>query len=288
MTSQTRKRGKLSNEDEEFIFSNIAALSIEEIANGLNRTEATIKNFIKKHNLIGKDTSDDDKHNRRLLEHLKSRPYYKQTVNQLDADELEYFVYSWIALMTQLNEDVLYSEEVDIKEMIKLDILLNRCAKNRKNVSELYYKTEIELDSELEVDKNNRDQDMIARLELRLNGCQKALDDYTKEHATLLQEVDKISKRLKTNRNERIKKIETATSSWSGYLRALEDDKFRITEGHNMELMRLAKDKAKKAMSQYHTFIDGEVEQPILTPDTVFNEDESVIQPSDGELEDAE
>ena len=283
MTQKTRKKGKFSLKDEEFIFNNVADLSIQEMADALNRTEETVKNFVDKHNLAAKNTSEDEKHRLRLLEKLKNSPYYTWIVKQLDEDEVKYFTESWISFMQQLNEDVLWTEELDIKEMIKLDIMLSRCSKNRKNVEELYYKTELDLDKELSLDKDSRDQDMIARLEVRLNGCQKALDDYTKETATLLQEVDKISKRLKTNRNERVKKIETANSSWAGYLRALEDDKFRLNEGREMELMRLAKDKAKQELSQYHTYIDGEVEQPFLTPDTVMEEDQgdSPLEPLD-------
>ena len=46
--------------------------------------------------------------------------------------ELQYFEDTWIGLIKQFREDVLPAEELQIKQFITIDILINRSMKERK------------------------------------------------------------------------------------------------------------------------------------------------------------
>ena len=45
-------------------------------------------------------------------------------------------------------------------------------------------------------------------------------------------------------------------------------------EGHEMEVLGFAADKAREALSEYHSYEDGKLDMPILTPDTVLDKDD--------------
>jgi hypothetical protein len=54
----------------------------------------------------------------------------------------------------------------------------------------------------------------------------------------------------------------------------LEDEQAREREGHEMEVLGFAADKAREALSEYHSYEDGKLDMPILTPDTVLDKDD--------------
>ena len=48
------------------------------------------------------------------------------------------------------------------------------------------------------------------------------------------------------------------------------DELFRSQIGIDMEKMRLAMEKEKERLSEYHNYEDGAVDQPFLTPETLI------------------
>ena len=76
----TRKRGKLSVDEMDFIRQNCFDLSIEEIANNLNRTTAPVQKFIDKENLKMRNMTDDE----HLLVELRGRYYYQELRKQFN------------------------------------------------------------------------------------------------------------------------------------------------------------------------------------------------------------
>ena len=55
----------------------------------------------------------------------------------------------------------------------------------------------------------------------------------------------------------------------------LEDEEIREKEGKEMEILKIATEKAKNQLSQYHTYQDNIVDRPFLTPETVIVENET-------------
>ena len=88
-----------------------------------------------------------------------------------------------------------------------------------------------------------------------------------------LEKAALIAKNLKAIRSERIKRIEDGKNTFSGYVKMLENEKERRAVGAEMEIMRHAKDMAKTELGKLHTYVDGTVDRPFLTPEIVLEND---------------
>jgi hypothetical protein len=264
-----KKRGQLSLDEEQFIRENIGSLSTEQIANSLNRNTAPINRYIEENNLY---SLHDKSENEILLRKLHSKTFWSEIQRQFDSDsgELEYFENTWIGLIKQFREDVLPAEELQIKQFITIDILINRSMKERKRHISETEKLQTQVDKEYEKPEDQRDVPKLANLETQLSFARNSIASYTNEYTKLLNEQQKISKDLKATREQRIKRIEDGKSSWVGLIRMLEDEQIREKEGREMEILALATDHKKDTvLYEYHTYNDNNIDIPILNCESV-------------------
>jgi hypothetical protein len=272
MTSKKapRKRGQLGLEEQEFIRDNIGSLSIEQIAEALNRTVKPVQRYVTE-SKIGIQSKDEQENDRTLRQKLHAKTFWIEITKQFDEStgELQYFEDTWIGLVKQFREDVLPAEELQIKQFITIDILINRSMKERKRHIADTEKLQEEVDREYKLPEDVRDGPKLANLETQLSFARNSIANYTNEYTKLLNEQQKISKDLKATREQRIKRIEDGKSSWIGLIRMLEDEEIREKEGREMEIMNMAVEQQVKNLSEYHTYQDGEVDTPLLTPETI-------------------
>lgn len=267
-----KKRGQLSLDEEQFIRENINILSIEEIANNLNRNIDPIKRYIDEEQLY---SLDDKSENEILKRKLHSKTFWNEVQRQFDQDtgELTYFEDTWVSLIKQFREDVLPAEEMQIKQFITIDILINRSMKERKRHIAETEKLQKLVDKEYEKSEDQRDIPKLANLESQLSFARNSIASYTNEYTKLLNEQQKISKDLKATREQRIKRIEDGKSSWVGLIRMLEDEQIREKEGKEMVILSLATDKAKQKLYEYHEFADHKIDSPVLSPEALDSHD---------------
>jgi len=265
-----RKRGQLGLEEEKFIRDNIGLLSIEQIADQLNRTVKPVERYISEAK-IGLKTPDEQENDKTLRQKLHAKTFWTEIERQFDKDtgELDYFEDTWIGLVKQFREDVLPAEELQIKQFITIDILINRSMKERKRHIADTEKLQTEVDREYQLDEELRDGPKLANLETQLSFARNSIANYTNEYTKLLNEQQKISKDLKATREQRIKRIEDGKSSWIGLIRMLEDEEIREKQGREMEIMAMAVEKNKELLSEYHQYADDGVDMPLLTPETI-------------------
>lgn len=267
-----KKRGQLSLQEAEFIRENYGILSIEDIADHLNRSTAPIKRYIEEHNIFA--NSEEARDYQILKDKLHAKSFWLEIKNQFDeaSGELEYFESTWVSLMKQFREDVLAAEELQIKQFITIDILINRSMKERKRHIAETEKLQKKVDEEYAKDEDDRDIPKLANLETQLSFARNSIANYTNEYTKLLNEQQKISKDLKATREQRIKRIEDGKSSWIGLIRMLEDEDIREREGKEMAILKTATDNFKDKLSEYHEYEDNVVDQPFLTPESVKDE----------------
>jgi hypothetical protein len=274
MTSNPKKRGQLSLEEEKFIRENLQTLSIEIIADQLNRNVAPIKRYISesKNLLSDSQAAEDDI----LKQKLYGKTFWQEIKKQFDEEsgELEYFENVWINLLKQFREDVLPAEELQIKQFITIDILINRSMKERKRHITETEKLQRLVDTEYNKSEDQRDIPRLANLETQLAFARNSIANYTNEYTKLLGEQQKISKDLKATREQRIKRIEDGKSSWVGLIRMLEDEDIREKEGREMEILKLATNKVKTTLTQYHQYQDNKLDMPFLTPESVLQQND--------------
>ena len=267
-----KKRGQLSLEEEKFIRDNYTTLSIQQIADSLNRNIAPIQRYVNENNITSSDSDQQD--GDILKRKLHTKTFWQEIVRQFDSDtgELEYFEDTWVGLIKQFREDVLPAEELQIKQFITIDIPINRSMKERKRHIAETDKLQKLVDKEYEKPDDQRDIPKLANLETQLSFARNSIANYTNEYTKLLNEQQKISKDLKATREQRIKRIEDGKSSWMGLIRMLEEEEIREKEGKEMEILAMASEKAKLQMQQYHNFADQVVDRPFLTPETLLEE----------------
>jgi rubrerythrin len=269
------KQGKPSQAEKQKLFDLFAKdLPIDEIAKKLGRRPVIINRWIREFHLdkVNK-VPDKIREAERILTELHKKHFWKELKKQFTDPELKYFESDWISLLLQFREDVLPAEEMQIKQLVTISILINRCMAERKKHMEEIERLQKEIVDEYNKDEINRDPAKIANLEQQKAYAQNSIGTYTTEFTKLLSEQKEINKNLKATRDQRIKRIEDSKTTFTGLLKALDDEEIRRRMGDEAELMRLAKDKAKDRLSEYHKYADNILDIPILTPETVLTLD---------------
>lgn len=271
-----RKRGKLSLDEEKFIRDNIGDLTVEQIATAINRSTKPVEKYIVQNNLSFNQEENQTDQSLRLKLHAKT--FWPEIVRQFDEEtgELDYFENTWIGLVKQFREDVLPAEELQIKQFITIDILINRSMKERKRHIAETERLQQKVEEEYNKPEDQRDIPKLTNLETQLSFARNSIASYTNEYTKLLNEQQKISKDLKATREQRIKRIEDGKSSWVGLIRMLEDELIREKEGKEMEIIALATDRAKQVLYENHQYQDGKVDVPILSPESLEYQDEEL------------
>lgn len=266
-----RKRGALSTEEMNFISENMNDMSYKQMASVLNRNIPPIKKYAETHELKSRDVEVYGD----FLPVLRKKYYYTELKKQMTNAELKYFEYQWCDYMRQFNRDVNHSEEMQILEMIRTEILINRGMEDRKNVNDQIDDMEALIEEELDKEKDDRDKDMIAMLKQQVGSLMGSKSAYTNEHKNLLDKKEKMMRDLKATRDQRKKNAEDAKTNFSLYLKQIiEDERLQKEMEFEMEMQRIAADKAKVRLSEYHTYADNVLDQPILTSETMKEEDE--------------
>jgi hypothetical protein len=270
-----KKRGQLSLDEEKFIRDSIESLSVEAMAEQLNRNVEPINRYIEENQLYAIDEQNE---NLTLKRKLRCKTFWNEILRQFDEEtgELEYFENTWVSLIKQFREDVLPAEELQIKQFITIDILINRSMKERKRHISETEKLQKLVDKEYEKPEDQRDIPRLANLETQLSFARNSIASYTNEYTKLLNEQQKISKDLKATREQRIKRIEDGKSSWVGLIRMLEDEMIREKEGREMEILAMATEKAKQKLYEYHNYADNKVDSPILSPEALDYHDQEL------------
>lgn len=267
--SVPRKKGQLALEEQEYIRQNYNKLTIDQIAENLNRTSAPVKKYIKDNSL-----SEDNAVDSMIRQKLYGKSFWSEIQKQFDiqSGELQYFEETWINLIKQFREDVLPAEELQIKQFITIDILINRSMKERKRHIAETEKLQKQVDFEYSMPESDRDTAKLSNLETQLSFARNSIANYTNEYTKLLAEQQRISKDLKATREQRIKRIEDGKSSWIGLIRMLEDEETREKQGREMEILNMATKKFKENLQNLHEYADGNLDKPFLFPEQIEKE----------------
>jgi hypothetical protein len=260
------KKGRFSKEDVEFIEANAEVLSPESIAETLDRDPKSIREW------IGAKIGFSPKQKKEAVaaNELKEKPYYRELIQQFSADELEMFEFHFKKMWSQFKDDVFHTEEMQIIDTIKLELLMNRILKSQQETTTQVKNYERLVQEEKVVDKDQRDTDYIMNLERQMAIMRASQETLSKDYKDLQGRKATMLKDLKGTREQRIKAIEDSKQTFAALVKQIAtDEAFRTKIGIDMEKMRISMEKEKERLSEYHTFKDGKIDQPFLTPETV-------------------
>lgn len=277
MDNETKpiKRGRLSHEEMNYIRENVKALGPKEVGLKLNRSESLIADFAKSEGIVYEDDLKDDQLviQAALNKELRNSPEWEALKQEFSEGECDYFGHRFGKLMSQFKEDVLATEETQIFQLIKFEILMQRNLKGAKRAASDIRRMENELTKMFtehegqDIDDNTRN--LILNIENQLLSARSAQNSKSTEFVKLQEKHSALLKELKATRDQRISKIENSSKDILGLLKAMQDQKFRAQEGRQQALVNLAVEKEGQRLSEFHQFEDGVVDRPILSADTV-------------------
>lgn len=259
------KKGRISKDEERTIRRLVDSVPVEDIASRLNRDTESVENFIKRKLRVGLTNEEAAAFS------LESRPYWTELTSQFTGDELELFKYHWSRIIAQFKDDVFPTEELQVVDVIKLEILMNRCLKsNKDNLNEINV-IEKMIRDERALEKDQRDQDYLMNLERQMASLRASQESLNRDYRELQTKKASILREMKGTREQRIKRLEDSKQSFTSWVAMLMQDPDTLKRyGIEMEKMRLAMMKEKERLGAFHKYEDGQVDQPFLTPDTVI------------------
>ena len=264
------KRGRFSTEDITFIEQNCEALSPEAIAEHLERDVSSVINWIEKN--IG--FSDNQKKEVEASQELVAKPYWRELEQQFSEDELEMFQFHFKKMWAQFKDDVFHTEEIQIVDTIKLELLMNRILNSQQKSIQEISNIQLLIQVEKEQEPEDRDKDYILSLERQIAVLRAAQETLSRDYKDLQARKATMLKDLKGTREQRIKQIEDSKLTFAALVKKIAlDPSFRNQIGIDMEKMRLATEAEKERLSEYTNYEDGIVDQPFLTDTTVKKED---------------
>ncbi len=242
------KMGRISKGEEKFIRENLN-LGYEKIATELDREPESVFGFIKKKvakgDFVAPNWMEEPNSEEQAKFDLTFRPYWNELKQQFTDDELKLFQYHWARIISQFRDDVIPTEELQVVDLIKLELLMNRSLKHNKENIEQISSFEGLIHELRAADVDQQDRDEIFNLERQVASLKASQESLNKDY-----------RELQAKKSSMLKDLVTNPDVARGY-------------GTEMEKMRLAMNKQKERLSQYHKYQDDLVDQPFLTPDTV-------------------
>jgi hypothetical protein len=263
------KKGRFSNNEMEFIEANAEVLSPEAIAKQLDRDPDSIHVWIEKN--VGFSASQ--KKEVVVANELKQKPYYKELSTQFSSEELELFEFHFKKMWSQFRDDVFHTEEMQIIDTIKLEILMNRILRSQRSNQQEIILAENLVREEKNVDKDQRNMDLVINLERQVAMIRASQETLSKDYKDLQARKGAMLKDLKGTREQRVKAIEDSKLTFASLVKKIATDpQYRNNIGLEMEKMRLAMEHEKERLSEYMSYNDGQVDQPFLTAETTKEE----------------
>jgi hypothetical protein len=262
-----RKRGPLAHEEKQYIRNNAGKMSDQQIADNLNRTIDPVRDYRVK--FVGTDNPKSQLEAEARL-NLRNRPEWMFLKKQFTDEELVYFEHAYSKLLAQFNNDVTATEDKQIFQIIELEIIINSLKADRRRSTDSINVLQEMLEEERDKPKGERDDNKMVGIENQIQVAIAGINSSLQNYRDMLAKYQVIMTDLKGTRKDRIKTIENNKKNLLEYIKELENEEFRQSEGKEIEIMKLAASKEYKRLSNPHTYMDGVVDLPLLTPETVL------------------
>jgi len=260
------KTGRFSISEIAYIKANVDRKTVEDIAGHLNRDPVSVHNWIAKN--VG--FSSGEKREAEVHQELKGRPYYKELSKQFSEDELGMFEFHFKKMWAQFKDDVFHTEEMQIIDLVKLEILMNRILRGQQETVEKIYRLEQEL---LDAERAD-DRDLSMALERQIATLRASQETMSRDFKDLQGRKSALYKDLKGTREQRIKAIEDHRQTFPTLItKIMTDPKYRQDMGIYMEKMRLATEKERERLSQLISYEDNLPDRPLLNSDSTMKDE---------------
>ena len=262
------KRGRMSDEEKLFLDRYLESKSDKQLSLELDRTVDFVSKYRKSKPHVERTEADDE-----IVTKLHNIYFWKEIKTQLSTEELKSFEARWVALNQQF-QDILPTDQMQMKDLITLEILINRVLTEKHGVVSTIDRLEKQLKREEEKPIEFQDTNLMLNIETQSNAAMASQNARTTEHMKLQEKKDAKFKDLKATRDQRFKQLEDSRKSFFDLMKILDEKDSREKEGRQIELMKLSAKQKEKDLAEYTEFDDGTVDRPLLNMDTAGEEDE--------------
>ena len=264
------RKGNLTQADREFIASNLNSMSPQEIADKLDRPLHSIEKVI---SVLAAQLPKAESAAARW--HLKHSMHWKQLKEEFDENELNYIEDQYIKYVDQFKQDIVATEEVQILDLIKIEVLQQRNLKGKQKINENIRRYEQMCQSTLDtVDGNfgkleDSDKERIMEMRKNIQAALQAESVRTVEYVSLQQEHNKLAEKVMGSRDQRVKEIMNSKVSWHGHIKKLLERDKQINDSRFLELNKLGAEREFERLSEPHIYADKTTDNPILSAEVV-------------------
>lgn len=256
------KRGPWIDSEKKYIEENVGRLTPAQMGAHLRRDPEAIEKYITSGMYGGNYKSA-----KAAETALTRTPTWDDLKQQFSKEELDMFLYHWGRIISQFRDDVLPTEELQIIDTIKLDILMNRILRSQHDTNKMIAELEGKLIRSADIQE-------IDNLNRHLGILRSSLANTDRTYQDMLSKKENILKSMKATREARVKTAEATKQNFTQWMRELLENKdLRKEVGLYIEKMRIATTLELQRLSEYHKYADGTLDKPILNSDTVGDED---------------
>ena len=185
---------------------------------------------------------------------------YKRLTQMYSEDELEYISVRYTELAAQFNNDLLTSEIQEVIDYLSLVVAAQRLA------------IRIE-DLRRQIVKDKQRKSAASSRRIKNNVLQ--LESLQDKSSAAVNQSHQVLASLKATRGQRVSILKNKNENFLSWCQALySDNDLMASYGEEMEKMRIAMENEKARLSEYHTYANGEVDQPFLSCDTYKGDDQ--------------
>lgn len=257
------KTGRLSKRDIEYILTHPDD-SDEVISGVLSKSVNTIQQYrVKAPGIL------EERELGESVVRLRTSFIWTEVCKHLMKDELKYFEQQWASLYDQFSaHEVLATDMMMMKDLIVLEIMCNRTLIKKRECLETITELANMINKEMQLEPEERSP-LVPNWETQRAGLQSALLESNKEYTELLKKKDDKMNQLKGTRDQRLKQAEQSNKNFWELMKTLDKRQQRRSDGTRAAKMKLAADLIAKKWNEPMVFADGEVDRPLLTPESV-------------------
>jgi hypothetical protein len=257
--------GRLTKEDEQYIVEH-PEMSCEQIAAIRRRRPQSIANSRKRY-LARKPINEVN--DIALKFDLKHRHFWPALKKEFTVEELDYFEQDWTRTVMQFQGNVTHTEELQIRNYCTLSILMSRSLQSRKKMMEHLEHLQTIYDAEIAKNDTTRNNSLVEQVDRQMVGYRAGVSSITQEYDRLFKDQQTIMRDMKTTRDQRIDKLESKKQVFIEWVKYMQDATNRVRESKIAELGRAAMEKTKNELMTEYKYLDGTVDYPILSVDTI-------------------
>lgn len=273
-----KKQGVISTEERKYIIEHMNDMTVEDIAEAIKKNPKVVDKEIK--NYVQLPQAE----NNSIRWHLKKKLEWKHLKQEFTEEELNLIEDKYIRYIQQLQDDITATEEAQVLNMIKLEILMERNLKAQyrltddiDNLESLRQSILDKVDGEFAL-LEEKDRDTIMDIQKQSSSIRNADGVRNSTYMELQKELNNISSKLKASRDQRVGSILDPRFSFNTYVRSLLERDKQERESRYIQLYGMGINKEEARLSKAHLYADGAYDNPILTTEVLENLDKQDLQ----------